>query len=189
MRKWMNIMENEVPPVLYHGTPIENLISMVMTGMIYAREEIDEGHHGVSWTSELVVAQGFAHSDSRDGDYLHGEILQLPNPSKGAVLVANSSALGRLDEYDDGGEGLKSEAEWRTYGDVSFSVVHKVLVDPREIEQYRDTLLANRDFQPQPWPDVDPSYFSEHEKWARDFLTDPKRLQAIEYLLTGPLTR
>lgn len=190
MRKWMNLLESEAPDILYHGTPIENVISMLMTGMIHAREEIDKGHFGVSWTSDLTVAKGFAHSDSRDGDLLHTEILQIDQPiQKGAVLVARSSALGRLDEYDDGGDGLKSEAEWRTYGDVPFSAVHQVIVDRRELEEYRATLLAHRDHEPQSWPEVDPKVWPAHYKWAKDFLADPKRLAAIDGLLNGPLLR
>lgn len=188
MRNWLNLFEDEVPPVLYHGTPIENLISIFLAGVIYAREDIDEGHLGVSWTSDLHVAKSFAHSDSRDGDYLHTEILMLPHPTfKGAVLVAHGAALGRLEEYDDGGDGMKSEAEWRTFGDVPISAISGIMVDRAEIEQYRAVLLAHQDHKTKPWPQMPEENWADHEEWGTKFLTDPKRMEVIEMLLSSPM--
>jgi hypothetical protein len=194
MRKWMNLFEQEamVPPVLYHGTTIENLIGIFISGIINHRPDIDEGHHGVSFTSDMKTAMGFANWSSRDGDYLHSEILTVDHPKfNGAVLVAQSSALGRLEPYAEDSDSPNwtedmSEHEWRTFGDVPLSAISKVYVDKREIEQYRDTLVAHQNHIPEPWPEVDPEYWPRHLEWATKFLSDPKRLAAIEEILTSP---
>jgi hypothetical protein len=194
MRKWMNLFEQEAPPtVLYHGTTIENLISIFMSRIIEHRPDIDEGHHGVSFTSDIRTAKGFAHSDSRDGDYLHSEILNMSHPRfNGAVFVAHSNALGRLEPYAEDSDSPNwtedmSEHEWRTFGDVPLSAISKVYVDKREVEQYRDVLLAHQNHTPKPWPGVDQEYWPQHAKWATDFVREPKRLAAIEEILKSPM--
>ena len=71
----MNLFENEAPPeMLYHGTTIEHLIGIFIKGTIDQSSGQDDGHDGVSFTSDIDVAKNFAHEECHDSNVLYREV-------------------------------------------------------------------------------------------------------------------
>lgn len=187
MRQWIDLVEHQsMPQVLYHGTMFENLIGIFRHGRIIHRPGVDQGHDGVSFTSDIDVAKAFAHVDAHDSGILYGEILTDHEPNlTGAVIASEPSRLGRLEQYDDG-TGDHLEAEWRTFGDVPVSAISWIAISHFEAEQYRkDYLEARETFD-----------ISEREHMAQEwkdgitaYLADDNVLAAIDAILASPLVR
>lgn len=145
MRKWITLLEDEAPSaILYHGTPIEHLIHILMGGMLVHREGIDDGHAGVSFTSEFEVAQSFAHEETHESSVLYGEFYspEENNSLTGTVLSFSSADLGPLEQYHHAGED--AEKEWRTFGDVPASHIMDIYCVPDEARAWREDYLAAR---------------------------------------------
>lgn len=169
------------PATLYHGTPAENLLTIFMTQQLRPMA-CDEGPAGISLTGDIEIAKRFASSDCRDGDFLHTEILGIEQPDMlGAVLEFDRASLGELVPYCI--TGRRCEDEWRSLTPIPFTAVRRIYVPVEEIILYRDLLLANRNFEPQPWEGVDPEYFEKtHLPWARAYLRDDFYPAAAELL-------
>jgi hypothetical protein len=170
---------------LYHGTPFEHLVGIFMVGRIIHRPGIDQGHHGVSFTTDIEVAKGFANEDAHDSSTLYGEVLgEDENRCRsGCIITCEPARLGKLDRYEHGGDDL--EAEWRTHGDVPLSAISSIALVRSEVEAYReDYLRAGKTF------DASASHMPDDWKEGMaEWLHNPKRLAAIDAILANPLLR
>jgi hypothetical protein len=185
MRKWIALCEEaQRPEVVYHGTSMEALIGIFQNGKIEHRPNIDRGHNGVSFTSELDVAKMATTHDWHDGSgVLYDEILQDDPPfSGGVILMAKTADLGRIEYYDDS-DGDDLEAEWRTYGDVPLSAISQIAFRKSDFEQYlRDYLEAREEFDPSDYDNRSPDF----QKGIEKYLFDPAVQRAIEDIIAYP---
>lgn len=179
MRNWIDLVENFEDITLYHGTSIESIVDILSQGTIRHREGIDGSHNGVSFTSDLKIAWDFAHSDMRDGDFLHTEILGEEINCRGSVLVFHDQTfVSQLENLQNFNDGL--ESEWRSFGDVPASVISHILVHRKDLERYVS------DFERARNAGYSPSWFTERE-WMEYFNTG--KVRAVENLMANPLIR
>jgi hypothetical protein len=185
MRHWMNLFEAEAPPeMLFHGTPLEHLINIFIAGAVIHRPGIDQGHHGVSLTSDIDTAKGFAHEDCHDSSVLYLEVgASEYNPCKsGTILYFKSADLGRLERYDDTDGDW--ESEWRTYGDIPVGAITAIALIPQEVEAWRSDYIRMRtEYGPKKHAHMNQDWHDGINQW----LHSDKVLAAVDAILASPL--
>lgn len=122
MRQWINIVEEQQPLVLYHGTSLDDLHQIIHDGIIRHDYMSDTHFNGVSLSRNFKVSFDHAKSDEENMTYSFYEYFGLDgyeNYKKfgGAVLAFDRSAIEqKLEDVDDMGGDI--EEEERTHGSL-----------------------------------------------------------------------
>lgn len=133
------VNEAAVITCLYHGTNIESLSGILVSGVVNASEPDDyddAGWAGVSLTSSIDVAIKFAQED-RDWD---GSWNSPVNDA--VVLVFDAIGLKRDFELKKvTWDGSSQEKEYRTRGSIpnALRYLREIHVDPKSIEWWIET--------------------------------------------------
>lgn len=172
--RYTDLLEAERPYALYHGTSTDYFAGIWSADSVRGDYGSDSHHQGVSLSSSIDVAAGFAeNSEMQFREHLMSEgIHELTIKSRGCILVFDSADLRASFGIKRVRDGGPEEKEMRTIGHLSQVRSHlkAVIADRDHLEAYLAIAV-------EPQPD------QEYHVMAPDFSP------AIRWLLSSPLLR